>query len=469
MGIRRGALPLPRSGSIRARVTLAVAGLSVLLAGMIAAGLCLLIRHRVETEIFNETRRVASEWIGSMRRDHIPPPAPTARVPLVQLTDSQGRVVLANPVAGEQPLSTVRPTSDDRFQDLTECSGDRCVVLTAARVPSLQAAEIWQGEPHYVYAGTDQPPALRGHRLELLVGASGAVLAALWTWTTWRAAGRILRPITAIGQRMSEITAHDLSLRVPQPPGRDEIARLARTANQTLDRLESAVTQQRHFAAVVSHELKSPLAGLRAGLEEALLYPEVDAREAIAGALPVTDRLQQIIDELLAFARLRNTPCVSEPVDLGALVRAEVAARGGEVPVHARTEPGLWVLGSRVQLASIVTNLLVNAQRHATSKVDVTAEPVGAQALVTVLDDGAGVAEEDRERVFEPFVRLDAGRRLDPGGSGLGLALCRAIAVAHEGSLRIEESPRGARFVLRLPLLTDVSPGREAASGSTAV
>ncbi|MEU8194849.1 HAMP domain-containing sensor histidine kinase [Microbispora amethystogenes] len=467
MGIRRGALPLPRSGSIRARVTLAVAALSVLIVGVIAAGLCLLIRARVETEIFNETRRVASEWIGSMRRGHIPPPAPTARVPLVQLTDSRGRVVLADPVAGERPLSAVRPASDDRFQDVTECSGDRCVMLTTARVPSLQAMELWRGEPHYVYAGTDQPPAIRGHRLELLVGASGALLVGLWTWTTWRAAGRVLRPITVIRQRMSEITAHDLSLRVPQPPGRDEIARLARTANQTLDRLESAVTQQRHFAAVVSHELKSPLTGLRTGLEEALLYPEIDAREAIARSLPVAERLQQIIDELLAFARLRNTPCVSEPVDLGALVRAEVAARGGEVPVHARTEPGLRVLGSRVQLACVVTNLLVNAQRHAISKVDVTAEPADGQALVTVLDDGDGVAEEDRERVFEPFVRLDAARRLDPGGSGLGLALCRAIAVAHKGSLRIEDSPRGARFVLRLPLLPAVSPGREAAPDNT--
>ncbi|MEN3535649.1 HAMP domain-containing sensor histidine kinase [Microbispora sp. ZYX-F-249] len=452
MSIRPGTF-LPLSTSIRARVTLTVAAVSVLVAAVIGVGLCLLIRHRIEAEIYRETRRVATEWIGLMERGQVPPPTPTARVPLVQLVDSRGRVTAAGPMAGDRPLSTVRPTEENRFRDVTECpESERCVLLTAARVPSLQSWELWQGEPHFVYAGTDQPPALRGRRLEFLIGAGGVLLAALWTWTTWRAAGRILRPINAIRQRMSEINANDLSLRVPQPSGRDEIAQLARAANQTLGRLESAVTRQREFAAIVSHELKSPLTGLRTGLEEALVYPETDARQAIARSLPAADRMQQIIDELLAFARLRNTPCSSEQVDLGALVRDEAAARTTGVPVYATAEPGVRVFGNRVQLASVVTNLLVNAQRHAVGRVNVTAGCDGAQALVVVLDDGDGVAEEDRERIFEPFLRLEAGRRLDPGGSGLGLALCRAIAAAHDGSLCVEDSPRGARFVLRLPL-----------------
>ncbi|MFG1821876.1 sensor histidine kinase [Microbispora bryophytorum] len=452
----RPAMFLPFSHSIQARVTLTVAAVSVLVAAVIAAALCLLLRHRIESEIFKETRHVATEWMGLMERGEVPPPMPTARVPLVQLVDSRGRVVTAGPMAGDRPLSTVRPTEKEHFRDVTECPEDeRCIMLTASRVPSLRSWELWQGEPHFVYAGTDQPPALRGQRLELLVGAGAVLLAALWTLTTWRSTGRVLLPINAIRQRMSEITANDLSLRVPQPPGRDEVAQLARAANQTLSRLECAVTRQREFAAIVSHELKSPLTGLRTRLEEALLYPETDAREAIARALPAADRMQLIIDELLAFARLRNTPCSSELVDLGELVQAEAAARTMDVPVRARTEPDVRVRGNRVQLASIVTNLLVNAQRHANGQVDVSAERAGAQALVVVLDDGDGVDEVDRERIFEPFTRLEAGRRLDPTGSGLGLALCRAIAVAHQGSLCVEDSPRGARFVLRLPLLTN--------------
>ncbi|WP_328709640.1 HAMP domain-containing sensor histidine kinase [Microbispora hainanensis] len=442
------------SNSIQARVTLTVAAVSVLVVAVITVGFCLLVRHRIEAEIYQETRRVAIEWIGSMEHGRIPPPAPTARVPLVQLVDSRGQVVAAGPMAGDRPLSTVRPT-ENHFDDVTECpEGKPCIMLTAARVPMFQSREFWQGEPHFVYAGTDQPPALRGQRLELFSALGGVLLVVLWTWTTWRATGRILHPIDTIRQRMSEITAHDLSLRVPQPSGQDEISRLGRTANETLDRLESAVTRQREFAAVVSHELKCPLAGLRTGLEEALLFPEIDAREAIARSLPAADRMQRIIDELLTFARLRNTPSSLEPVDLGALVRAEAAARTTGVPVRTRTEPDVLVLGNRVQLASVVTNLLVNAQRHATRQVEVSAQRAGAQAQVVVQDDGEGIDEKDRERVFEPFARLEAGRRLDPHGSGLGLALCRAIAVAHEGSLCLEDSPHGAHFVLRLPLMT---------------
>ena len=92
-----------------------------------------------------------------------------------------------------------------------------------------------------------------------------------------------------------------------------------------------------------------------------------------------------------------------------------------------------------------------NPRRHTRSKIEVTAERIGGQAVVTVTDDGDGIAPQDRERVFERFVRLEDSRRLEPGGSGLGLAISRDIAHAHDGTLVIEDSPRGARFVLRLP------------------
>jgi signal transduction histidine kinase len=95
---------------------------------------------------------------------------------------------------------------------------------------------------------------------------------------------------------------------------------------------------------------------------------------------------------------------------------------------------------------------VVNAQRHADTSVEVTTTRSGDHAIVTVTDDGDGIAPEDRERVFEPFIRLDDGRRRDPGGSGLGLAICRAVITAHHGTVEIEDSPRGARFVIRLPI-----------------
>ncbi|MGI8329579.1 ATP-binding protein [Actinomadura scrupuli] len=211
--------------------------------------------------------------------------------------------------------------------------------------------------------------------------------------------------------------------------------------------------EQRRFASTTSHELRTPLAGLRAGLEEAVLYADdVDPHETIREALAVTDRLETIVDDLLVQARLRpGDPGAYEPIDFGALVVKEAAALPGGVPVHVDAVRGVNVLGNRIQLIRVIDNLLVNARRHADTTVDVTLRRGAGSAVITVCDDGAGIAPQDRERVFERFVRLDDGRRREPRGSGLGLAISRDIAHAHNGTLTIEDSPRGARFVLRLP------------------
>jgi signal transduction histidine kinase len=212
--------------------------------------------------------------------------------------------------------------------------------------------------------------------------------------------------------------------------------------------------EQRRFAATTSHELRTPLAGLRARLDEAVLYPaDVDPHETISEALAVTDRLETIVDDLLVLARLRaGDPAAYEPIDLGALVAKEVAALAGGVPVRVDAGRDVRVLGNRIQLIRVIDNLLVNARRHAGTRVEVTVRRAEGKAVITVCDDGAGIAPQDRERVFEPFVRLDDGRRREPGGSGLGLAISRDIAHAHHGTLTMEDSPCGARFVLRLPL-----------------
>ncbi|HEU5028086.1 MAG TPA: ATP-binding protein, partial [Spirillospora sp.] len=143
-----------------------------------------------------------------------------------------------------------------------------------------------------------------------------------------------------------------------------------------------------------------------------------------------------------------------EPVGLAALAREEAARRGGGPPVRVHADEELTVTGNRVQLAGVLANLLVNAQRHTRTGVQVTVRRADGDATVAVQDDGDGIAPGDRERIFQPFTRLTEGRRRDPGGSGLGLAICRAVAETHNGTLYVEDSPRGARFVLRLPLAT---------------
>jgi signal transduction histidine kinase len=232
---------------------------------------------------------------------------------------------------------------------------------------------------------------------------------------------------------------------------------------RTFTRLERAVERQRQLASTTSHELRSPIAGLRVQLEEALLYPDdVDPHDTIRGALSATDRLEAIVDDVLLAARLSAEDATPhEPIDLGTLVTQEAARLRG-VPVHVHAASDVRIRGSRMQLIRVLGNVLNNAQRHADSGIEVFVESTNGQAVLAVVDDGTGIGPADRERAFERFTRLTDGRRRDPGGSGLGLAISRDIAHAHHGTLRIEDSRRGARFVLRLPLLgtEQPAPGR---------
>jgi signal transduction histidine kinase len=456
MGAQARALRgVPRRHSIRARYTIIAMALLLLALAAVGAGFDLAIRYKIQDEIFFNAQRVAGQVGATIRSGDLPhslPASPGAS--LIQVVDVHGRVLAASPLAANRPpMSTLRPPPEDRLRRLTKCSAQgECVMLTADRVTPAADALV-------VYAGVPEPPLLATHSLEYLIAAGVLGLVIPAGWLTWWVVGRTIRPVEVIRARMSEITERDLSQRVPVPPGQDEIALLARTANQTLSRLEGAVAQQREFASTTSHELRSPIAGLRTRLEEAVHYPdEVDQRDVIQGALSCTGRLEAIIDDLLTLARLRAAdPAPPELIDLGALVRQEVAGQDPGVPVSVHTAPGVWVSGSRIQLVRVLGNLLSNARRHADTGVEVSVESMDGRATVAVSDDGAGVPPADRERVFERFTRLADGRRRDSGGSGLGLAISRDIAQAHQGSLRIEDSTRGARFVLRLPLTDPTS------------
>ncbi|MGH3389394.1 MAG: sensor histidine kinase, partial [Actinomadura sp.] len=277
-----------------------------------------------------------------------------------------------------------------------------------------------------------------------------------------------------------------LSTQIPEQPGRDEIARLGRTINNTLRRLADAkggleranaqlqgtLERQRQFAADASHELRTPLAGLRTRLEEAELYPDdTDVPELLDRTLGDVDRLQSIITDLLLLARIDgDAPRVLEEMDLAERVRADVVQRAYDRhAVRLHLEAGVTIKAVPTQLSRLLGNLLDNAQRHARSAVGIGVHGHGDSAELTVSDDGAGIAEADRERIFQRFTRLDAGRGRDQGGTGLGLALAREIAHAHDGTLHVEDAPGGgARFVLRLPsLIEPVRVDPPGASGRT--
>lgn len=165
------------------------------------------------------------------------------------------------------------------------------------------------------------------------------------------------------------------------------------------------------------------------------------------------DRLQAIVTDLLTLARLdARAPLDLSPTDLGRLVRDELDRRAYRIEIVRDLQQNVFVDCDPLRITRLLVNLLDNAERHATSQIAVSVRADGPAAALEVLDDGAGIAPEQREIVFDRFTRLDASRDRDTGGTGLGLAIAREIAEAHRGTLTIRDSSRGARFVPCLPL-----------------
>jgi signal transduction histidine kinase len=297
----------------------------------------------------------------------------------------------------------------------------------------------------------------------LVAALADALLIAIpAAWMTRRLMGRKLHAIATIRAELGAANLHGLSTPVAEPPGDNEVVQLARTINGTLGRLEQAeeraeqaLDQQRQFTADASHELCTPLAGLRVRLEEALMHPDdIDLPDLLDHALGDLDRMQNLVTDLLLLARLGvSTRTTLEKVDLTALVQTEVAHRidGHEIQLHL--DPAVTVDAVPPQITRILANLLDNAQRHAAHTICIDLRRTEDSAELTIADDGEGIAQDDRERIFHRFVRLDSARSRDRGGTGLGLAIARDIASAHKSSLDIEDSTSGGVcFVLRIPL-----------------
>jgi signal transduction histidine kinase len=264
--------------------------------------------------------------------------------------------------------------------------------------------------------------------------------------TVWLVVGRALRPVEQIRGAVTAITSADLSLRVPEPGTDDEIGRLARTMNDMLARLEDSAARQRRFVADASHELRSPLTAIRTGLEVGLSHPDRAPWPEIARrAVRQSQRLEQLIAELLVLAKAdaHQLAARRQPVDLAALLADLAATPAPGVSIGLSVAPGTATTGNPEDLSRIFRNLLDNAIRYARHRVLITAAARPEGIVVEIADDGPGIPEEERERVFGRFVRLDASREQASGSAGLGLAIAREIATAHGATIVLTEAPGG--------------------------
>jgi signal transduction histidine kinase len=362
-----------------------------------------------------------------------------------QVIDDAGAVVrssqqLSRPLPTDDSEDTSLPGSDHRYLVVTEDAEDHEVVVAVSLedVEDSTAALV--------------PLLLVGLPLVLLVVGG----------TTWMVVTRALRPVERIRREVDAITGDRLDRRVPEPASRDEIHRLALTMNRMLERLEDARRRQQQFVGDASHELRSPLAGIRQTAEVARAHPGALPEGELADAvLEETERMQRLVEQLLLLTRADEGAVLDQPreVDLDDLVLAEAArVRRAGLTVDSAGVGATRVLGDRSALGQVVRNLVDNASRHASARVLLTLGTRGTEAQLSVEDDGPGVPHDQRERIFARFVRLDEARARDAGGSGLGLAIVEEIVRIHGGSVSASESALGgARFVVRLPAAADSS------------
>jgi two-component system OmpR family sensor kinase len=357
------------------------------------------------------------------------------------------------------PRAPLKPqyfsTEPNKTSGTFTASGYRVAVRTLQVKPTGQVVLL------YALPLSDLDHTIGEVQVFLLLGVLGGSVAALIAGLFVSA--RAMRPIVELTYAAREIErTRDATGRIPLPEAEDEIAELARTLESMLGALDSArsdtqemLDRQREFVADASHELRTPLTSVLANLE--LLTEELSGEQAetAEAALRSTRRMRRLVGDLLLLARAdarRVQP--QRPTDL-AEVLVEAAAELG--PMAERHELSISpervvVSGVRDELHRLVLNLLENAVRHTPPGTQIRAATAleGSEAVLTVEDNGPGIAPALQQRVFERFVRggRDGGR-----GSGLGLAIVRAVAQSHDGSVILESphSDSGTRFVIRLP------------------
>jgi heavy metal sensor kinase len=366
------------------------------------------------------------------------------------------------------PVALAMTTAQRRYESIvakgrrwrmltgTSLVSGRAVVLRVSRAETHLRNQLWE---ILVVLVLGLPVVV------VLAGAGGYILAR-----------RALTPIDHLASEARRITADRLHARLSVPNQHDEIGRLAAVINDTLARLESSFEQLRRFTADASHELRTPLSVIRGigevGLGETRTPAEY--KETIGSMLEEVDRLTNLVDTLLRLShwdagRIR---LARERLDIGQLTGEVVSSLGILAEErHQRlvvdADGSVSVVADRLVLREAITNIVDNAIKYGpkSSTIDIRVRARDSQVLLTVADDGPGIAAGDRERVFDRFFRLDEARSRESGGTGLGLAIARWAVEANGGSISVESGMNGgAIFQISLPIAHDAHQYEHATS-----
>ena len=441
--------------SLRLRLlALGVAGVAMALALgslVLYAVLTFTLYRALDDGAFDSARAVAA----MVSEETVPNPLPVSGSQVVQVVDSSGAVVSASMTA-DRLTPLLRPP------ELTKALAGERISIPGARAGlsgTLRAIALPAGSPSasrsviVAVPVSDIEQSQRVLRNTLLLAYPPLV--AIMALIAWRVIGSTLRPVETLRSGAARISGSDQDERLTVPESADEIRALALTLNDMLDRLAASRGRQRAFVADAAHELRSPLTNMRTQLEVAQHLGE--GGDLTTDLLADVTRLSALVEDLLLLARAGSDsgrPPSREPVDVRALM-AETAKRyaGARVPVSVAEGPPVFASANSGELRRVLANLVDNALRHAGSEVVLAARADVGAAVLTVIDDGPGIPQDERERVFERFARLDDARDRDAGGTGLGLAIVREMLHRSEGSISLQDNPSGPGLaaVVRLP------------------
>ena len=380
--------------------------------------------------------------------------ATNQRVVAIQLIAPDGKVVKR---AGSAPATPLIPINEFDV-NLRRGMPDDAVRNDDMRV-SGQKVNAASGQYTVLVGGGSEAVEATARTVALLLAGGAPIVIAVAAAASYRLVRQSLQSVDAIRSRVAEISTSDLAERVPVPTSRDEISALAVTMNEMLARLEAGHRAQQRFLSDASHELRSPLSTIISGLEVAEAHPQLlDASLATDTLLPEAHRMRMLIEDLLLLARADEQSLLmrNEQVPLDELAEVEVSrVRRDGCTIHTAISAAR-LIGDPAAVSRVIRNLVDNAVRHAKSRVDIEVGSRDNNVILTVSDDGPGIAPADRARVFERFVRLDSDRSRSGGGTGLGLAIVAEVVAAHGGTVTIaDRCGGGTTIIVTLPQHTN--------------
>lgn len=447
---------LHERGTVRIRIT--VAAVTVVGVAFFVAGVAMvLLLHRTLVGDVREAAERQGEGLAAVIEDSEDEAVLNGHPDeeFVQVLDQDGRVVNSSANLEAAPALAVLGPGESRQIDHVPFEDNSFLVVG---IPASAP-----GQRLTIVVGRTLEPVAEAIRDVIGLLAFGIpLLLVVVGFGAWRMVGRALASVEAIRSEVETITTQRLHRRVPDPPGSDEIARLAATMNSMLTRLELGQARERRFLSDASHELRSPISSIRQYAEVAIAHPETSELGELAEVvLEEIALLQRLVDDLMLLTRMDEAPLWlrRQPVDLDDLVLREAARLRVAEPRLRLDVSGVEAartIGDAAALDRLVRNLTENAARQAHHTIALGSAELNGHVVLTVDDDGIGIAPEDRDRVFERFVRLDEARDRNSGGTGLGLAIVREIAGAHGATVEISDSGLGgARFEIRFPSSAD--------------